>query len=97
MPNRKARIYFDGRYWVVNIDGYEARFNYQVGAFNLWLQREKFIVRELKAWAKLQQINMRLLSMHDTVFIQKLVKHECANITKRQYGYLSGIYERQQI
>ena len=70
-------------------------FKYSDGAFAFWLQLEKQFVRESKAWAKIYGLNIRLLNMHDMIFVQKLLKSKCNNITKRQYGYLSGIYERQ--
>ena len=70
-------------------------FKFPDGAFAFWLQLEKQFVRESKAWAKIYGLNIRLLNMHDMIFIQKLLKSKCNNITKRQYGYLSGIYERQ--
>jgi hypothetical protein len=68
---------------------------YADGAFAFWLQLEKQFVRESKAWAKIYGLNIRLLNMHDMTFIRKLLKSKCNNITKKQYGYLSGIYERQ--
>jgi len=70
-------------------------FLYPDGAFAYWIHMETRIVRESKAWAKIYKLNIRLLSLHDMKFIQKLLKTKCVGITKRQYGYLSGIYERQ--
>jgi hypothetical protein len=98
MPN--ARIFKDNNIWFVhwnrNSTGcMSTAFKYADGAFAFWLQIEKQFVREQKAWAKIYALNMRLLNMHDMTFIQKLLKNKCSNITKRQYGYLSGIYERQ--
>jgi hypothetical protein len=70
-------------------------FNFFEGALTTWLQLEKQNIREQSAWSKLSQINRRLLTCIEDVFICKLQKSKCLNITKRQYGYLSGIYERQ--
>lgn len=79
-----------------NGSGYTSTaFAYADGAFAFWRQLEKQFVREQKAWAKIYSLNIRLLNMHDMTFIQKLLKNKCVGITKRQYGYLSGIYERQ--
>lgn len=74
---------------------YSEDFLFPDGAFIFWLQIERQNVRELSAWAKLYKLNMRLLTLRETEFIKKLLKNKCFGITKRQYGYLSGIYERQ--
>lgn len=65
------------------------------GAFRYWQGIEKQIVREHKAWAKLMIVNQLWLDVHEIKFINKLCATGCHNITKRQYGYLSGILERQ--
>jgi hypothetical protein len=83
------------KYWAVITHRGTTRFMYADGAFAFWLQLEKQFVRESKAWAKIYGLNIRLLNMHDMTFIRKLLKSKCNNITKKQYGYLSGIYERQ--
>jgi hypothetical protein len=72
-------------------------FNFFEGALNTWLSLEKQVLREQSAWSKLQNINRRLLTCVEDTFICKLLKSKCLNITKRQYGYLSGIYERQHL
>ena len=95
----KAAIFKHCQTWYVGYDSHtgfnRVAFAYPDGAFAFWLQLEKQFVRESKAWAKIYGLNSRLLNMHDMIFIQKLLKSKCNNITKRQYGYLSGIYERQ--
>lgn len=70
-------------------------FPYFEGAVNTWRLIESKTYREQSAWSKLQHINRRYLNCADNLFIHRLDKSKCINITKRQYGYLSGIYERQ--
>jgi hypothetical protein len=66
------------------------------GAQQRFLKLEAQIIREQKAYSKLRLINTRLLSLREYEFIQGLYKIKCIDITKRQYGYLTGILERQQ-
>lgn len=72
------------------------RFKYPDGAFAFWTSIERQVIKEQKAFSKLNQINERLLSLDELNLIKKLQKSKCFNITKRQYGYLSGILERQR-
>jgi len=95
----KATITKESGFWHVHYlsNGHTkcSVFMFPDGAFNFWLKLEKQYIQDQKAWAKIYKLNIRLLNMHDMTFIQKLLKNKCANITKKQYGYLSGIYERQ--
>lgn len=59
----------------------------------------KFITRwqkESAAFSMVRQIGINLLNVADSCFIQKLQRNKCKGISKSQYGYLKGIYERQQ-
>jgi hypothetical protein len=71
-------------------------FNYFDGALSTWLHLEQKTIREQKAYSKLIQVNRRYLTCPEDVFICKLLKSKCLDITKKQYGYLTGILERQQ-
>lgn len=92
-------------YWIVRsywpsdqgLKAQSVTFIHSSGAFAYWLSIEKKIVREQKAFSKLQQVNELLLTIQEFEFIKKLQKSKCLNITKRQYGYLSGIAERQGV
>lgn len=94
-----------GKNWTViyhrpSCQGFQAfshKFMYPDGAFAFWLSIEKQIIKEQKAFSKLLKINERLLSLQELIFIKRLQKSKCLDITKRQYGYLTGIAERQGI
>jgi len=53
--------------------------------------------REQKAFKKLTQVKKQLLSAKEFDLIVKLEQRACRNITIRQYGWLTGIIERQQL
>jgi len=72
-------------------------FQYPDGAISLWNTISAQVIREQKAYSKLYYINLRLLDIREGVFIRGLLKTKCLNITKRQYGYLSGLYERKSL
>jgi hypothetical protein len=67
------------------------------GAFFDWARIEAKILREQKAYNLVSQLlrQNRFLSNEEDDLVLKLYKHQCKNITKRQYGYLKGIYERK--
>lgn len=66
------------------------------GAFRRWRIIQDRICRELKAWTKLLTVNYEWLSYKEFKFISKMQLRACRNITRRQYGYLTGIIERQR-
>jgi hypothetical protein len=66
------------------------------GALHEWNRIRRTIERDIKANQKLRLINPHLLSSIDQHFISKLLSTGCKDITQRQYGYLTGILERQQ-
>ena len=72
-------------------------FMFPDGAFRYWKQLEEKSNREEKARAIIGTINFRLLSTKDYKFAEKMFNSNCVAITKRQYGYLKGIQERNSI
>jgi hypothetical protein len=59
----------------------------------------KRILRERKessAFSMVKNISINLLSHKDAELVNKLKSSFCLGITPRQYGYLKGIYERQE-
>jgi hypothetical protein len=56
----------------------------------------KRMQKEASAFAMISQISVNLLSVKDAELVNKLKNTKCASITPRQYGYLKGIYERQE-
>lgn len=55
------------------------------------------INREQKAYQKLAWVQHQLLSAKEYELIHKLETRACRNITVKQYGWLTGIIERQQL
>ena len=39
-------------------------------------------------------INIRTLSAKESTFVYKMIKNNCIGISKKQYGYLKGLQER---
>lgn len=72
-------------------------FHFYEGALNWWLRVEKQVTREIKAWNLLRSISLQLCEVQESKLIHGLMKTACHNISKRQYGWLKGIYERQQL
>lgn len=67
------------------------------GAVFRWNRIQERIKRENKAWDKiLYELQSRYVSVKENELIAKLLKQACRNITRRQYGYLTGIIERQK-
>ncbi len=52
--------------------------------------------KEASALSMVLNVSINLLSMQERDLIFKLQNSKCAGITPRQYGYLKGIYERQE-
>jgi hypothetical protein len=71
-------------------------FLFYEGARARWNKLCELVKREQKALDMLKKISMRLLSVREYHFIIHMDKSKCRKITKRQYGYLKGIWERQQ-
>lgn len=57
------------------------------------IKRER---KEASAFAMLCNISMNFLSVKDAELVQKLKHSKAVGISPRQYGYLKGIYERQE-
>lgn len=69
-------------------------FDGAVHELNRIIQR---INREQKAYKKLPLIRKQLLSAKEFDLISKLEQRNCRNITVKQYGWLTGIIERQYL
>jgi hypothetical protein len=67
------------------------------GAVSRFDKISSLVKREQKALRYLKEIQHRLLSVREYHFIIGMDKTKCRNITKRQAGYLKGIWERQNI
>lgn len=68
------------------------------GAFYDWREIESALYLPAKAYSKVLKL-MRVLerlTVEEDEFVTGLYYSRCRNITKKQYGYLSGIYERKR-
>jgi hypothetical protein len=66
------------------------------GAYEFARKKLKRAFKEAAAYSRLLKISTNLLNTGELSLVKKLTKSKCAGISKAQYGYLTGIYERQQ-
>jgi hypothetical protein len=68
--------------------------NFAAAKESVWrrLKRER---KETSAFSMLVALSINLLSMQELSLYKKLAITSCKGISPRQYGYLKGIYERQ--
>jgi hypothetical protein len=66
------------------------------GAIGKLTKIGKQIKQEQKALRYLKEIELTLLSVREYHFIVHMDASKCKNITRRQYGFLKGIWERQR-
>lgn len=84
--------------WDVTFADKTERFNSHLAAITYANKVWTRYYKEQAAFSMLQTIavNMLCISNGDFDLCSKLNKTNCVGITKRQYGYLVGIHERQQ-
>lgn len=96
----KSSIYWysASNYWNLNYLGYiDIPFCTWEGAMHYLVKNTEQAVRTDKAWARIKnELNITLLSVAESKLIAKLVAKQCKGITKKQYGWLVGIIERQK-
>lgn len=77
------------------------------GNINKWFQSFEAAEREGKkiwkryykenaAFSMIEKIAQNILTIQELDFVRKLQRSRCKGISLKQYGYLKGIYERQQ-
>jgi hypothetical protein len=92
---RSNQCIVGGRYWYVKTPTTTTHYEHAEGAFTY---AQKYLLRhrkEMSAFAMLDSISINLCSVEEADLIKKLKKNKCKGITKSQYGWLKGIYERQ--
>lgn len=96
----KSRIWYSAssHYWNLNLEG---KTDIPCSTFKAaWEYLHKRINREIrqqKAFARIaNQLDVELLTVTEARLIKKLIKTKCDGITKKQYGWLVGICERQK-
>lgn len=83
-------------FWTVKTPTCTTSWPTHEGAFQF---ARKYILRYTKehaAYSRVLEISMNTLSLNELQLVHKLLKTKCRGITPKQYGYLAGIYERQQ-
>jgi hypothetical protein len=89
-----------GLFWNVTIthNGIQRTTSYcePAGAYEFARKKLKRAFKEAAAYSRLVTLSINLLSTDELALVKKLTKSKCAGITKAQYGYLTGIHERQQ-
>lgn len=99
---RRVRIYAQGTVWYVETfdeEGFRVRktpFIHCNGAFNYCSKYIEQVERALKAHHLVSITDTTLLTVAEFSFWKKMVKSYRV-ITKRQYGYLRGLAERNPL
>ena len=83
-------------FFAVYRDGNTTAFPTFEGALNSVARRILRDRKEASAFGMVCNTSINLLSIHERQLIEKLQKTKCLGITQRQYGFLKGIYDRQQ-
>lgn len=81
--------------WRVEFNGKTTDFNSNLAAITFADKQWKRYYKEQAAYSMLLTIAYNLLNSQDQLFVLKLKDTNCKSITKKQYGYLKGIHERQ--
>jgi hypothetical protein len=99
MPQLKiaaASLHSNGFYWSVQTPQGWTYYEHSSGAFTY---ARKYMLRnrkEMSAFSMLNKISINLCTFDEAELIRKLIRNSCKGITKAQYGWLVGIYERQE-
>lgn len=81
--------------WDVTFDGKTERFNSHAAAILYANKVWKRFYKEQAAYSMIMTIAVNNLNQTELEFVTKLLQSRCKGITKKQYGYLKGIHERQ--
>jgi hypothetical protein len=85
-----------GRFWTTTINGKATHYTDYDAAFKAISKRLKREYKEAAAYSRVMKVSINLLAIHEQEFVKKLQKSKCRGITPKQYGYLAGIFERQE-
>jgi hypothetical protein len=84
-----------GFYWRVTIDGKTTNYADAAGAYTYAKKYLKRYYKESAAFSMVSRLSINLLSESEASIVKKLRRTKCKGLTAKQYGYLTGIYERQ--
>lgn len=103
MPTIKVWVYKQptSNFWICSVtdeyyDTRTIRYIHPDGAFKQVEKELQFAYYRISARTLLPDINERTLTDREFVFINKLHKTNCRALSKRMYGYLKGIWERNK-
>lgn len=82
-------------YWRVTIDNKTTNYADAAGAYTYAKKYLKRYYKESAAFSMLARISTNLLSEPELAIVKKLRRTRCKGLSPKQYGYLTGIYERQ--
>lgn len=96
MQIRSQRNVMNYIYWTVDIDGDVTTYADVEAAYKSAAKRFKRYYKESAAFSMLSKVSANLCTIDEWEFIKKIRRTKCKGITPKQYGYLKGIYERQE-
>lgn len=82
--------------WQVRFNNCAKIFSKHEGAIEYANKVWKRYYKEQAALSMVNSISLNLLDVKEIEFIKKVKATKCAGISKAQYGYIKGIYERQE-
>lgn len=82
--------------WRVEFNSITTDFNSNLAAITFADKQWKRYYKEQAAYSMLISLSINLLSIAEAMLHAKLLSTKCKGITKKQYGYLKGIHERQE-
>jgi hypothetical protein len=87
------------RYWILTtIDEFGQRrdihYVFFEGAHTRWLYEERAAYYRIRAREIIPTINLRTLTIKESSFVNKMIRINCKGMSKKMYGYLKGIQER---
>lgn len=93
----RIRIKYNQGFWVVFFGNYKPEvFSSHEAAIEATQKRWKRFYKENVAYSIVQKLSINKLSEHEKDFVLKLAQTQCKGITKKQYGWIRGLYERQE-
>ena len=93
---RAVSLHSSGFFWSVVTPLGQTNYIHSAGAFTY---AQKYCLKhrkEMSAFSILARIIVNLLTVEEAELVAALRKNSCKGITKAQYGWLVGIYERQE-
>jgi hypothetical protein len=99
MQKSTIRYLPQNRYWNLNYQGFtDIPFCTFEGAMHYLLKNTEQDIRTQKAFSRYNnELDLKLVTIAEFGMLEKLIKKQFKGITKKQYGWLVGIIERQRV